>query len=109
VGSETHRDSGLVQQYLGNLAHIFELNATYLREQRDMNTSVALGLAEKKNSSLDTARIRAGYTYQQTYGLTLFYTQATGTRDNIIYGFEDPISGSRTGKPNSQSFTAEVS
>lgn len=111
AGTDSYYDYGVdaTYQYLGNLVHIFELNATYLREQRDMNASVALGLAEKKNSSLDTARIRAGYTYQQTYGLTLFYTQATGTRDNIIYGFEDPISGSRTGKPNSQSFTAEVS
>ncbi|MDH5553506.1 MAG: cytochrome C, partial [Nitrosomonas sp.] len=69
----------------------------------------ALGLAEKKNGNLDTVRIRAGYTYKQTYGLSLFYAQATGSTDNIIYGSGDPISGSRFGKPDSQSFTAEVS
>ncbi len=111
VGTDNYYDYGVdaTYQYLGNMAHIFELNASYLREQRDMNASVALGLAEKRNSSLDTARIRAGYTYLQTYGLSLFYTQATGTRDSLIYSAEDPISGSRTGKPDSQSFTAEVS
>lgn len=111
VGTDNYYDYGVdaTYQYLSDMAHIFELNASYLREQRDMNASVALGLAEKKNSSLDTARIRAGYTFQQTYGLSLFYTQATGTKDTVIYSAEDPISGSRTGKPNSQSFTAEVS
>ncbi len=111
AGTDSYYDYGFdaTYQYLANLAHIFELNAAYIREQRDMNASVALGLAEKKNGSLDTIRIRAGYTYQQTYGLSLFYAQMTGTKDNVIYSFEDPISGSRSGKPDSQSFTAELS
>ena len=110
-GTDNFYDYGFdaTYQYLANLAHIYELNLTYIREQRDMNASVALGLAEKKNSSLDTVRIRAGYTYKQTYGLSLFYAQATGTTDNIIYSSGDPIGGSRTGKPDSQSFTAELS
>ncbi len=111
AGTDSYNDYGfdVTYQYLKDMTHIFELNATYLREQRDMHASVALGLAEKKYSSLDTARIRAGYTFQQTYGLSLFYSQATGTKDNIIFSSGDPISGSQTGKPNSQSFTAEVS
>jgi hypothetical protein len=111
AGTDSYYDYGFdtTYQYLGNLAHIFELNASYIREQRDMNASVALGFAEKKYSSLDTARIRVGYTYQQTYGLSLFYSQMTGTKDNIIFSSEEPISGSRTGKPNSQAFTAEIS
>ena len=111
AGTDNYVDYGfdVTYQYLKDMSHIFELNATYLREQRDMNASVALGLAEKKFSSLDTARIRAGYTYQQTYGLNLFYSQATGTKDNIIFSSGDSISGSQSGKPNNQSFTAEVS
>lgn len=111
AGTDSFYDYGFdaTYQYLANLAHIYELNLTYIREQRDMNASAALGLAEKKNGSLDTVRIRAGYTYKQTYGLSLFYAQTTGTTDNIIYSSGDPISGSRTGKPDSQSFTAELS
>ncbi|WP_345789856.1 cytochrome C [Nitrosomonas sp. JL21] len=110
-GTDSYYDYGFdtTYQYLGDMAHIFELNATYLREQRDMNASVALGLAEKKFSSLDIAKIRAGYTFLQTYGLNLFYTQTTGTKDQIIFSAEESITGSRTGKPNSQSFTVEVS
>lgn len=110
-GTDSYYDYGFdtTYQYLGNMSHIFELNATYLREQRDMNASVALGFAEKQFSSLDVARIRTGYTFQQTYGLNLFYTQTTGTKDQIIFSSDEPISGSRTGKPNSQSFTAELS
>ncbi|MBP6057846.1 MAG: cytochrome C [Nitrosomonas sp.] len=111
VGTDNYYDYGFdaTYQYLGDMMHIFELNATYLREQRDMNASVALGLAEKQFSSLDITRIRTGYTFQQTYGLNLFYTQTTGTKDHIIYSSDEPIVSSRTGKPNSQSFTAEVS
>lgn len=111
VGTDSYYDYGFdtTYQYLGNMAHIFELQATYLREQRDMNASVALGFAEKKFSSLDTARIRTGYTYQQTYGVSLFYSQMTGTRDNIIFNTREPIGGSTSGKPNSQAFTAEIS
>ena len=96
-------------QYLANLRHIFELTATYVRENRDMNASMALGLAEKKHSSLDTVRIRAAYTYQQTYSLSLHYGQTSGTADSVIYFSTDPISGSRSGKPNNQAFTAELS
>lgn len=50
AGTDNYYDYGVdaTYQYLGDMAHIFELNASYLREQRDMNASVALGLAEKK-------------------------------------------------------------
>ncbi len=84
-------------------------NSGYIRENRNMNASMALGLAEKQHSSLDTVRIRTAYTFQQTYSLDLFYGQTSGTADNIIYFSTDPISGSRTGKPNNQAFTAELS
>jgi hypothetical protein len=111
AGTDRYTDLGFdaTYQYLANLAHIFELNGTYIRENRDLNASVALGFAEKQNGSLDTVRIRGAYTYQQTYGLTLAYGQTSGTADNVIYSFSDPISGSRSGKPNNQAFTAEVS
>ena len=76
---------------------------------RDMNASVALGLAEKQKSSLDSVRIRTAYTFQQNYSLNLFYNQTSGTADNVIYFATDPVSGSRSGKPNNQAFTAELS
>src|SRR6185437_10000261 len=60
------------------------------------------------HSSLDTIRVRGAYTFLQTYGLTLAYGQTSGTADTILYSFSDPISGSRSGKPNNQAFTAEV-
>jgi len=111
AGTDQFTDFGFdaTYQYLANLAHIFELNATYIRENRNMNASMALGLAEKQNSSLDTVRIRTAYTFQQTYSLNLNYGQTSGTADNVIYFSTDPISGSRTGKPNNQAFTAELS
>jgi len=110
AGTDQYTDFGFdaTYQYLVNPAHIFELNATYIREHRDLNASVALGFAEKKHGSLDVVRIRSGYTFRQTYALSLGYAQTSGTRDSIIYS-PDPIGGSLAGKPNSQAFTAEVS
>jgi len=111
AGTDKYTDFGFdaTYQYLANLAHIFELNATYIRENRDMSASVALGFAGKQNSSLDTVRIRGAYTFRQTYSLNLSYGQTSGTADNVIYSFADPISGSRSGKPNNQAFIAELS
>ena len=111
AGTDQYTDFGFdaTYQYLANPTHIFELNATYIRENRNMNASMALGLAEKQNSSLDTVRIRTAYTFQQTYSLNLNYGQTSGTADNVIYSFADPISGSRSGRPNNQAFTAELS
>jgi len=111
AGTDQYTDFGFdaTYQYLANPRHIFEVNTTYIRENRDMNASMALGLAEKQNSSLDTVRIRTAYTFQQTYSLNLNYGQTSGTADNVIYSFADPISGSRSGKPNNQAFTAELS
>jgi hypothetical protein len=110
AGTDQYTDFGLdaTYQYLVNPAHIFELNATYIREHRDLNASVALGFAEKRHGSLDVVRIRSGYTFRQTYALSLGYAQTSGTRDSVIYS-PDPIGGSLTGKPNNQAFTAEVS
>jgi hypothetical protein len=111
AGTDQFTDFGFdaTYQYLVNPRHIFELNGTYVRENRNMNASVALGFAEKQSSSLNTVRIRSAYTFLQTYGLTLAYGQTSGTADNVIYSFSDPISGSRSGKPNNQAFTAEIS
>ena len=110
AGTDQYTDFGfdLTYQYLVNPTHIFELNATYIREHRDLNASVALGFAEQKHGSLDVTRIRGGYTFRQTYALSLAYAQTTGTRDAVIYA-PDPVDGSLSGKPNSQAFTAEVS
>lgn len=111
AGTDQYTDFGFdtTYQYLANPRHIFEINATYIRENRDMSASVALGLAEKQNSSLDTVRIRTAYTFQQNYSLNLNYGQTSGTADNLMYFSSDPISGSRSGRPNNQAFTAELS
>ena len=111
AGTDTYDDFGfdMTYQYLANPVHIYEFTATYIRENRNMNASAALGLADRLKSNLDTVRLRAGYTYLQTYGLNLFYGQTTGTADTVLYSFGDPISGSRTGNPNSEAFTAEAS
>ncbi|MDE2366500.1 MAG: cytochrome C, partial [Betaproteobacteria bacterium] len=64
AGTDQYTDFGFdaTYQYLVNPRHIFELNATYVREHRDLNASAALGFAEKKHGSLDVVRVRTGYT-----------------------------------------------
>ena len=110
AGTDQYTDFGFdaTYQYLVNPRHIFELNATYIREHRNLNASVGLGFAEKRHGSLDMVRIRSGYTFLQTYAVSLNYAQSSGTADNVIYS-PDPISGSLSGKPNNQAFTVELS
>ncbi|MCC8997336.1 MAG: hypothetical protein LM517_09905 [Nitrosomonas sp.] len=59
--SKVSKSFDATYQYLGNMAHIFELQATSLKEQHDMNASGTLRFVGEKFNSMDTARIRAGY------------------------------------------------
>lgn len=61
AGTDQYTDFGFdaTYQYLANPKHILELNATYIREHRDLNASVGLGFAEKRHGSLDVVRVRS--------------------------------------------------
>ncbi len=81
-------------QYLANPRHIFEAKTSYIYEDQKLTASGArLGA---QNTYLNTYKINAAYTFDQTYGVTLGY--------NKIEGSHAPDFS----RPNSEYFTAEL-
>jgi hypothetical protein len=87
--------------------HLAGVNATFLTERQHLHASQALGNAAHGVDRLNTLRIHAYYTFQQTYGLTLGYFQTTGSTDTGRYQ-PAPIAGSASGSPNSRGLITEL-
>lgn len=83
-------------QYLANLKHIFEVKTSYIYEDQKLIASGVNPLS--RNTNLDTFKINAAYTYDQTYGLTFGYNKINGSNVNVL----DPA------RPNSEYFTVEL-
>jgi len=94
-------------QYLGDMTHIFELRSTYIRENQELFATHAAGGSPFSNNQLNTFKINAAYTFQQTYGLTFAYNRITGTKNTGIYNTDAGFAMS--GKPDSEFFTVDLS
>lgn len=94
-------------QYLGTMLHIFELRSTYIWEEQHNRASHALGNSANLTNHLNTFRLNGTYTFRQTYSAVVAYQNTWGTHDDGLYTAA-PISGSRTGRPNSEAFIAEL-
>lgn len=91
-------------QFLGNPKHIYELKGTYIREDQELSASRALGNSFNSQNTLDTFRINASYTYEQTYGITFGYNKIWGSKD--IGRFDEPDFAN--GRPDSEFFITEL-
>jgi hypothetical protein len=81
-------------QYMANPKHIFEAKTTYIYEDQKLTASGAsLGA---QNTYLNTYKLNAAYTYDQTYGLTFGYNKINGSHATDF------------SRPNSEYFTAEL-
>jgi hypothetical protein len=81
-------------QYMANPKHIFEAKTTYIYEDQKLIASGAsLGA---QNTYLNTYKLNAAYTYDQTYGLTFGYNKINGSH------------AANFSRPNSEYFTAEL-
>lgn len=90
-------------QYLADPTHIYEFKASYIREQQQLSATYnQLGGAAQPKQNLQFLAVNAGYTYQQTYGLSFGFNQIQGDSDAVLYA------GSPTNTPNSEFFTAEI-
>lgn len=106
-GTDQYTDAAvdLTYQYLGSMEHIFELKSTFITESQGLYASRNLGLSTKSNGTLNTFRINADYTYEQTYQLAFGYNQITGSTN---YGLYNPSAGYTNGVPNSEFFITEA-
>lgn len=104
AGTDRYTDLALdfTYQFLGNPRHIYELKGTYIREDQDLTASRTLGNAANSSNRLDTFRINAAYTFEQTYGFTFGYHKISGSKDVLFNHF------SPSGSPNSEFFITEL-
>jgi hypothetical protein len=93
-------------QYLGT-PHQLSFQTTWIHEDQTLRASHALGLADNAVDILQRFRAKASYLYDLTYGVTLSYFNVYGSTDPGLYQ-PAPISGSRTGSPDSHGWILEL-
>ena len=105
AGTDHYTDLGadFTYQYLADDRNIFELKTAYIRENKRLSATQALGDADNADNHLYTFRTTATYTYARTYAFNFGYFNSSGSRDYTLYG-EDSING----KPDSEGFISEI-
>jgi hypothetical protein len=107
AGSDRRTDWGVDLEYqFITRQHSVTVLATWIREDQRWHASQALGNTAKATNTLNTARVTASYLYDLTYGGHVGYFATYGNKDPVLYAPAD-ISGSRTGKPNSNGWILE--
>lgn len=100
-------------QFIGT-KHLFSAQTTWIHEIQNRDASFDLGSAENRRNYLDTFRINLNYWYRpdkkglKAVGGTVGFFSTTGTRDTLLYPAEEPVSGSRTGRPDSKGFILQA-
>lgn len=107
AGTDNYVDTAvdMTYQYLGNMEHIFEVKSNFIHENQGLNASQNLGLSDITNGSLNTFRINAAYTYEQTYQITFGYNAISSNRNYSNYSMD---SGYYNGLANSEYYITEV-
>lgn len=103
AGSDHRLDLGLdaEYQYFGQKGQL-SLLGRYIHEDAQWDASQPLGNASNSSDSLNTFSLTANYLYDKTYGISGNAALTTGGADATLYG-------SRNGKPDTQSFTVQLS
>jgi hypothetical protein len=83
------------------------VHGTWIDENQDLNATFAAAGSANPSNGLRTFRIDGTYHLKNTYGFTLGYFSTTGDDDGVLYG-PAPVTGSRTGSPDSDGIIAQV-
>jgi len=85
------------------------LRSTYIHERQRLDGLVAASppAAERTSNRLGTFRINASVNPTTGYGLTAGYFSTTGRTDALLYPAA-PVTGSRTGRPDTRGFIGEL-
>lgn len=94
-------------QFLGDGTNVVSVLGIYNHERQDLRGTAAVGGAAAPGHSLDQIRVNVAYWYQQTYGVTVGWQKSWGTADPVLYA-PAALSGSASGKPDSNAFTLEA-
>jgi hypothetical protein len=107
MGSDLRTDWGVDLEYQYIVPkHAVTLLTTWIREDQHWNASQPLGLTANTKDTLNTVKVTGSYMYDLTYAGLVTYFTTYGTTDPVLYAPE-PITGSRTGSPNSNGWILE--
>ncbi|MGD8923106.1 MAG: cytochrome C [Candidatus Zixiibacteriota bacterium] len=82
-------------------------HGTWIHEKQNLDAAYAIANAQNPSNKLNTFRADAGYSFWQNYVFTLAFFSVSGDKDTLLYS-PGSLDGSRTGKPNSNGFVAEL-
>ena len=103
--TDTELDGGY--QYLGDGTHIVTSDASFVHEEQNQKAAFNTGAASQAGHALNQMNANVSYFYQNTYGLTLGWQYTWGDADPLLHPTA-PVTGSRTGSPNSNVFIVEA-
>ncbi len=108
-GTDHLRDLGADLSYQFDIDERSTITAigTFIRESQHLTASEALGLSNNTSNKLNTFKSNVAYYFDSTYGLTGGYFTSWGSVDTVTFA-ADPISGSRTQRPNSSGYIVEA-
>lgn len=89
-------------QYMGEHNSV-SLQSYYVTENQSLTASQAIGNTSNSRDHVESARIKATYWYDQTYGATFGHFQVKGSGDPLAYG-----GFSATSSPNSAGWISEA-
>jgi len=84
------------------------VHGTYIHESSSMVATFEQGGAGMADHTLDEGRINATYYWGNKYNVTAQYFTLTGSDDPVLYA-PAPITGSRTGSPNTNGYILQGS
>lgn len=90
--------------------HIISAHATWIHEKQDWKAGFPLGNTANSSDFLNTVRMNLNYYCMSRpgeIGGSIGYFSTTGKTDRMLYS-PGPVSGSRTGSPNSNGFIFEA-
>jgi hypothetical protein len=98
-------DTGIDAQYQYITdAHRYSMQFNSIRERQNWMATPQSNPVDR----LRETRAKIGYYYQARYGLNLAYFSISGNPDNVLYNTGAPVTGSRTGSPDSRGYIWEL-
>ena len=84
------------------------MEGTFIHESATMNATYQQGGAAMPDHTLNEGRINATYYWGHKYNITGQYFALTGSKDPVLYA-PAPVTGDRTGSPNTSGYLFEGS
>ena len=107
--TDRYRDVALDAQYqFVTERHRIGAQFSAIRERQDLQGSLAAGGAANPRDRLTSLAAKLSYYYRLKYGASLGYQRIGGDADAGLYAAGVPVTGSRTGRPDSEAVTAEL-